>query len=77
MTHNLEPQNYILNAGGIITVNQLVSSAKHRSEGAKDISEYVPIRLFNRTNKKMCIKKGTIMATAEHVNNNVLSCISE
>ena len=74
---NLEPQNYILNAGGIVTVNQLVTSEKCKAQGAQHINEYVPVKLFNKTNKKMCIKKGTVMATAEHVSNDVLNCMTE
>ena len=68
---------YILNAGGIIRANQLVTSTKHKAENAKEISEYVPIQIFNGTGKKMCIKKGTILATAEAVTGDTLNALTE
>ena len=73
----LEPQTYILNAGGIVAVNQLVSSNLIKAEGARQISEYVVVRVFNKTQKKIQIKKGTIIATAESVSNETLSAIEE
>ena len=73
----MQGETYILNAGGIIRANQLVTSTKHKAENAKEISEYVPIQIFNGTGKKMCIKKGTILATAEAVTEDTLNALTE
>ena len=79
ITEEAEPtqgETYILNAGGVITTNQLVKSTKLKAENAQ-VSEYVPIRIFNRTRKKMCIRKGTVLATAEAVSPETLSTLTE
>ena len=72
----MAPASYILNAGGLIEVNQLVTSSKHKNEGAKSINEYVPIRIQNRTRKPINIRKGTIMATAEPINEESLNSMT-
>ena len=64
----MAPASYILNAGGLIEVNQLITSSKHKNEEAKSINEYVSRRIQNRTKKSINIRKETIMATAEPIN---------
>ena len=74
---SLQEETYILNVGGIVESNQLVKSRKCKAEGATQISEYVPIRLFNTTSKKMVIRKGTILATAELLNQESINSLQE
>ena len=54
-----------------------MKSTKLKAENARQVSEYVPIRIFNRTRKKMCIRKGTVLATAEAVSPETLSTLTE
>ena len=73
----LEPQAYIINAGGIVAVNQLVQSTLVKNEGARSTSEYVKLRVFNKTSKRIQIKKHTILATAEPMSTEMLASMSE
>ncbi|MFI5422946.1 MAG: retropepsin-like aspartic protease, partial [Nitrososphaerales archaeon] len=74
---SLQEDTYILNGGGIVERDQLVKSKKCKAVGATGVSEYVPIRLFNSTSKKMIIRKGTILATAELLDVETVNAIQE
>ncbi len=74
---NMDPQTYILNCGGVIPIDQLVESKKVKAENAKGISEYVKIRLFNKTGKTMHIRKGSVIATVEEVSKETLASLTD
>ena len=74
---NFDSQIYILNSGSIIPINQLVESKKVKAENAKYVSEYITVRIFNKTRKTINIRKDSVIATVEKVSNETLIVLTE
>ena len=74
---NFDSQTYILNSGGIIPIDQLVESKKVKAENARYVSEYITVRIFNKTGKTINIRKGSVIATVEEVSNETLTALTE
>ena len=68
---------YIINSGGSVQTNTLVTSIKKKNDGAKQVHEYVPVHVVNLTNKKKIIRKGDILATAEKLTEEQINAFCE
>ncbi len=53
----------------------MVESTLVKSEGARSTSEYVTVRVFNKTQRKIQIRKHDILATAELLSKDALNTL--
>ena len=48
-----------------------------KAENARYVSEYITVRIFNKTGKTINIRKGSVITTVEEVSNETLAALTE